>query len=368
MLETEGFVFSFILVCIALIGLLQLRNLYPVNARLLLCEILLIFMLTRLDDALQASNLLLKQPELLFLGSIAFLFLGPLIYQYVRFRVGLPGHSRLGYVFVLLPPILYLIPYWWLQPVHVKLHMLKDGSLYNPVNMLLWPSYGDLILLTYLFLCVRVLQRFGLQLKDWFSFIEDKNLAGLKSILIWLMIIIFCHLIWTWISWFEVHKVKDLMDKLLLFSQLLFVLALVMEAVASNQLPPSQMIGLGSIKQPKKSIYSDDELAECAELIQEVVAINQLHLESDLSLNQLARVIGQPQKKVSTSLNRNLKQNFHDYINNARIQHAKDLIRSYPQLSLIEIAMQSGFNSKSTFNNAFKKFVEIPPSEYKKIK
>lgn len=368
MFSADGIIFSFILLCVSLLGLIQLQQLYPVNHRGLLSAILILFLFARLDDALQLFGGATTYPDLLFVGSLTFLLLGPLTYHYVRVRISLkPGiRSLVLHALVVLPPLIYLLFYWWLQPQHQQVQMLTTSALYTPLNMLVWPSYGDIVLLAFLGLSIRALHQYGLQLKHWFSTVEDKNLAGLKSLLLWLMVIILAHLLWTWINGFGVQTLQNLINTLLLLSQMLFVLALVMEAIANGRHVPASLAEKQESESNQHKIYNDAQLAQSAQLIEQVVYSRQLYLDPNLTLSKLAKVAGHPQKRISQALNQKLQQSFYDFINRARIEHAQQLIRTHPQFSLLDIAMQSGFNSKSVFNNAFRKISNTTPSGYKK--
>jgi len=71
---------------------------------------------------------------------------------------------------------------------------------------------------------------------------------------------------------------------------------------------------------------------------------------------------------LSQIINENLHLSFFDFINSYRIKEAgKRLVSSdYQKYTILAIAMNVGFNSKSAFNMAFKKFTNKTPSEYKK--
>ena len=369
MLSAVSLLMGFSIVCLSLLLLLQFKRLYPISQANLLKMILTIFVITRLDDMLQVSGLHTLVPELLFIGSVTFLLLGPRIYQYVIARTSTNASytfslSLLRQTIVMLPPIIYLLPYWWLQPNSYQLDMLQSGDLLTPLNILLWPSYGDLVLLCYLGLCIKRLHQFGIALKDWFSFVEDKNFAGLKSILQWLAVIIFSHLVWTWVTWLEINMLQSVISSLLIIAQQIFILALVLEAVANGRC--SAAVVTTEKEVPAVTPYTGEQIHETAVLIQQKVTANALYLDADLTLNRLARILQQPRKRLSLALNQQLKKTFYDYINDLRVHHAKKLITTQPNLNLMDIAMQSGFNSKSVFNNAFKKYATTIPSEYRR--
>jgi AraC-like DNA-binding protein len=90
-----------------------------------------------------------------------------------------------------------------------------------------------------------------------------------------------------------------------------------------------------------------------------------LFLDQDLSLERLGKSLGMSAAQTSEILNTYLGKNFASYVNGYRIEFAKrELLSS--DLSVIEIAFASGFNSKSVFNAAFQKQVGMSPSGFRR--
>ena len=94
------------------------------------------------------------------------------------------------------------------------------------------------------------------------------------------------------------------------------------------------------------------------------------YIDSGLKLTDLAGQLDLSPNHLSQIINENLQQNFSDFINNYRIRHAKRLLsdQEYSQEKIINIAYDSGFNNKVSFNTAFKKFEGISPSDFRKKK
>ena len=88
------------------------------------------------------------------------------------------------------------------------------------------------------------------------------------------------------------------------------------------------------------------------------------HLETDLSLQDLAQRMATNQSYISRALNRGLDTSFSDFINGLRVNHAKTLIAE-EQLTMIEVALASGFGSKASFNRAFKSHAGLTPSQFR---
>lgn len=92
------------------------------------------------------------------------------------------------------------------------------------------------------------------------------------------------------------------------------------------------------------------------------------YLDNDLSLTALAALLEVSPHVLSQLLNEKLQQSFYDYINTARVEEVSRVFVKieFAHLSIIDIAYQSGFNNRSSFNNAFKKHFRLPPGRYRK--
>lgn len=94
------------------------------------------------------------------------------------------------------------------------------------------------------------------------------------------------------------------------------------------------------------------------------------YLNPELSLPELARQMGYNTNQLSAVINQEMGKNFNELINGYRIQTVKErlLDPAFAHLSILGIAFESGFNSKATFNRAFKQFTHQTPSEFLKKK
>ncbi|NNF21632.1 MAG: helix-turn-helix transcriptional regulator [Saprospiraceae bacterium] len=92
------------------------------------------------------------------------------------------------------------------------------------------------------------------------------------------------------------------------------------------------------------------------------------YLDPLLSISSLAEKSGIPQYKISVVLNKVLKQRFYDYINSYRVELVKERLKKgdTEKFSILGIALDSGFNSKASFNRVFKKKTGMTPSQYLK--
>ena len=95
---------------------------------------------------------------------------------------------------------------------------------------------------------------------------------------------------------------------------------------------------------------------------------DQPFLDGKLTLSQVAQNLGISNNHLSQVINENLGKNFYDFVNGYRVALVKEEIANprKAHLTLLAIAYESGFSSKSSFNEVFKKFTGLTPSQYQK--
>jgi AraC-like DNA-binding protein len=116
-------------------------------------------------------------------------------------------------------------------------------------------------------------------------------------------------------------------------------------------------------KYKKSGLKPADAQALYADLVDHVDT-EQVFLDPDISLAALARDLGHSTNHVSQVINEFDQCNFRDFINVRRITEARRRLQGPENNNLLEVAMDVGFNSKSSFNRAFRKFAGVTPSEY----
>jgi len=114
----------------------------------------------------------------------------------------------------------------------------------------------------------------------------------------------------------------------------------------------------------------DAELEKQKERLTGILEAKSLYLNPDLRLSDLADAMGVRPYRVSQILNQGLHTSFYDLINQYRITRAQELLASpvAERLNLLGVAMESGFRSKSVFNEVFKKTTGKTPSQYRDAK
>ena len=118
-----------------------------------------------------------------------------------------------------------------------------------------------------------------------------------------------------------------------------------------------------------KHIKLSENISEIyAVKIEGLMKQEQPFLQPDFTIKKLSEAIKLPTYVVSHTINNSFSKNFSEYINGYRIQEAKRLLnlKEYQNLKISVVAYESGFNSLSSFNIAFKKHTSLTPSAYKK--
>lgn len=92
-----------------------------------------------------------------------------------------------------------------------------------------------------------------------------------------------------------------------------------------------------------------------------------LHRDPTLSLRALSAHLGAPTNYISQTLNEQIGMNFFDFVNSYRVEEACKRLRESDE-SVTAVALAVGFNSRSTFNAAFRKHKNAAPSEWRKTR
>jgi AraC-like DNA-binding protein len=116
----------------------------------------------------------------------------------------------------------------------------------------------------------------------------------------------------------------------------------------------------------QKSGLSPESSALLHHQLGQVMTDEKLYRESELSLADLAARLNTQPNYLSQVINEREGKNFYDYINTLRIEEFKRVAASPEsrKYTLLALAEQCGFNSKSSFNRYFKKVTGQSPSEF----
>lgn len=120
------------------------------------------------------------------------------------------------------------------------------------------------------------------------------------------------------------------------------------------------------VSQQRKIIPDEDLVLQKAE-VHRFMLEHKPYLDTELNLMKLSELLNTTPHKLSYLVNAGFGQNFFHFVNHYRVEEAKQLLldRNMDHLSMLGIAFEAGFNSKTAFNTAFRKSTGITPSEFK---
>jgi AraC-like DNA-binding protein len=131
-------------------------------------------------------------------------------------------------------------------------------------------------------------------------------------------------------------------------------------AVASLDICPTDL--------SDNSNMSDESILNVIDEMNAYMITKKPYLDCDFSVYALAQALDVPRRTLSMVLSSGLSKNFYQYVNEFRIEEVKNRLKAPTEkhTTIIDIAFQSGFNSKSSFNSLFKQHCGVTPSQYRK--
>ncbi len=301
-----------------------------------------------------------------FLISEPFIFLlGPLFYFYVRNLVNSSLKIKIN-------DIVHVIPFFLFFTSFIPVYLYGQGTLYY--NFL---YNNSLVLTIILWLCVisqfiyylvkvgRLTHLHQNLVEGEYSGTEELDISWIR-IFLWvcLEVLVFMFVVLVLL----IHKGKFENFRLsvsLIFSIAIFFISykgLKQRVISENG--KKSHTDLESEEQNDKNSEKMESLK--VELLK-YMEKNKPYLNPDLTLTGLAKDFGISRNNLSYLINNTLEDSFYNFINSYRIEEFKKLVNapSGKSLTLIALAYEAGFNSKSSFNNIFKKITGLTPSEYR---
>ncbi|MCX7549654.1 helix-turn-helix domain-containing protein [Xanthomarina sp. F2636L] len=119
-------------------------------------------------------------------------------------------------------------------------------------------------------------------------------------------------------------------------------------------------------KKYKQALLDTIEIKKYSKELEKIMMDYKLYLNSDLSLKDLASYLELPTNYVSQLLNLGFQKNFSEYVNTFRVKEFKEriLLEENKGLTIMAVAYDSGFNSKTVFNTFFKKIEGMTPNAF----
>ncbi len=230
-----------------------------------------------------------------------------------------------------------------------------------------------ILLWVYYFLCTKALAQYCAKLKKTSSFIELENQAWIQKSLLALLLAYSA----IGLVYLLNHGSADLPVNQY---QAIFAATLIFYMGYTTLLHPSLFINnTSALPEPHREVEAEAGRYEKSGLTHELsndiraqllvfMETGRPYLEAELNLSSLATRMSLSEHHLSQVINIG-DENFYDFISHYRVNEVKRKLSAveYRDTSILEIALASGFNSKATFNRAFKKAMNITPSVYRSL-
>lgn len=319
---------------------------------------ILLFCIILLEYVLWWTGYLKKFPHLMNVtGGFNYLF-GPLLFFYFK-------HIFRNKPFSIQSDWLHLVPAAFWLVGHVSFFLLgaetkigfMTGTLKN-TNPIPWGW-------------INVLQSVFYAVILYYEFREDaihtrevhKWYRLIISLYSFYIISVIAYLVLVRMPWFN-----PIWDYMISASMILFIFSIAIYGYFNDKV----FNGFNLFENTEKKKYLNSSLrTDLGESIMRkldlLMAEEKLYVDDEINLDKLAVKLGITRHQLSQVLNEYAGLNFFEYINLRRIEEAKLLLTttSKKELNIIEIAYKVGYSNKVTFNNTFKKYTGMTPSEYR---
>ncbi len=118
-----------------------------------------------------------------------------------------------------------------------------------------------------------------------------------------------------------------------------------------------------------KDVKVDEKLTDSAiQKVQQGMETQKLFLKQNLNIEEFSKRIHLPVKEVSAVINKHYGTNFFEFMNSYRVEEAKRLLgdSQHAEMTVMDVLLHAGFNSKSAFHRFFNRLVGMSPTEYRK--
>jgi len=307
-------------------------------------------------------------PNFYFFINVPFtISFAPMIYIYIKSNFVLKENFFPKNLWPLIPTFIFLI----LTFIFVDLDELKEYGFYslNPILTFIFNSFipFSIVLTVYLILkSFKLIKIHQYEIKQNYSYIEDIDFEWLRIFLIITTIL--------WIIFIPVGMILIKLEKIIIVYQVVLILLSVsVFIIGFYGFHHSNIFILHSLKNETQQANlkssdskSNEDYMEDIKQLKKYMETEKPYLEYKLSLAQLSLKMGWSTTYLSKILNKELNQNFYEFVNFYRMEEVKKLLKNESKYTNLGVAFDCGFNSKSSFHRIFKEVTGKTPNEYKK--
>lgn len=344
-------------------------------ADFLLSGFVFVVSLLLINHYIDTHQILFEYPHLRFVSIIIPLLFGPLLYMYTENILLKKQEFKKSYYLHFLPAVLFallIIDLYFLDKDELN-EFFQIRAIDANWRLQLAQLLQVLVPLIYIVFALRLIGKQQKKNLNIFSELEKIDLNWLK-ILLWSFGIIW-FIISVNVLIYEFSQARMLIWAHYTFTILFvfFIFFIGYQGIKkSNIFLDVYDAEAHKVEKPiiqKKEIAIDENDEQVKELL-EYMKTEKPYLKSNLTISDLANELSTQPHILSSLLNNKLSKNFFDFVNQYRIEEFKIRIEdpASKRFTLLALAFECGFNSKSSFNRIFKNYEGITPSEYLKNK
>ncbi|HTX73078.1 MAG TPA: helix-turn-helix domain-containing protein [Rectinemataceae bacterium] len=307
----------------------------------------------------------------LLMGPVLFLYVERLVSPTVPLRTSLPRH--LGGALLLMP---LCLPFYLADPVFKMLFIevwLRNGS-YTAAEYFgrFWYEIAfELQLWIYLGVIWVKVRRYELMIRDTYSSIDSITLSWMRKVLIAFALALAGGTV-SYVLFFLVISFRSMY----LFAPLAAVFSAYYIGYKAFHQPDVFLLAKPALRpEPvaelrrkyEKSGISEEDGELLLRRLDRVVLSKRPYADPDLTLPKLAALLQASPHHLSQLLNQRLGTSFYDYVNRLRVEEVKRCLSdpAKAEESVLDIALECGFNSKSAFNRIFKQHTTLSPTQFR---
>ncbi|MBD1393950.1 helix-turn-helix domain-containing protein [Mucilaginibacter glaciei] len=314
------------------------------------------------DAFFRASGIYGQRSDLYFLPIYYSFAFGPLLYFYVQAITNASFSFKYRYLLHFIPVFLQAVFYWSVIFTSYQTKYYIWFNIHQPYTYRIEYDGTWLSMIIYLILSIGYLKNYRQWLKQNYSNITRKMLNWLNASLVILFMVCIAWLFEAYLRDFSgIYYKYDFSGNLLC----IVVICIGILGYLQSNLDLSFVPQVSPSEEKASSFVAD---ATVIQLIEDALAKNKLYLNPELTLTDVAKHLALPAKTISANVNAGFGKPFNTYINTYRVNEVKRRLAANDaaKLTLLGIAYESGFNSKTSFNRIFKEFTGQSPSDYLK--
>lgn len=360
------------LINISLLVLLMVKSRMTNSVLVLLFSFLLLASFQAILNAFDTKAFFLSFPHMTRISWLQLSLFGPLIYLFVKKFTSVSKKMEWQELIHLLPFAVYLaiLAPWFLKTAAEKKILISNFETWSTADFGYLNQFSLLLIVFYLVISLIRFRKYQKMIRETFSDLNNRKLNYIGQFLYGILAILF-------ISALGFYGKKWDLPVIHHFYHYNYLMVILMGYwVAYRVLMQPEIFKPGKKEEdlPKEK-YEKSGLTQHMrdELYQQVIAqmeVRKSYLDPDLTIDALAAQIQKSRHHVSQAINEYTGRSFYDFVNYYRIEAVKSALLDpgNTHLTIFGIALNCGFNSKATFNNAFKKFTNTTPSNFQKSK